>query len=53
MAKNDKCPKCPMSVGGKPDTNSDYCDACQFDPDTGWGGYTDNSDSDEETNHHY
>ena len=38
------CKKCDFSSGGKPNPCSDMCDGCQSDPDTGWGGFTDNSD---------
>ena len=53
MAANDNCKKCEFNICGKPNNSSDICDECQHDPDVGWGGYTDGSDPDEETNHHY
>ena len=37
-----KCKGCPYGYGS-PDTNSDFCNSCRNDPDTGWGGYTDHS----------
>jgi len=43
--KNDNCKNCEWSDNGKPDSLSDGCDSCQSDPDCGWGGYTDHSDS--------
>lgn len=52
MAHNDECKGCPQSCCGEPTPCSDYCDDCQNDPNTGWGGYTDHSDSDEKTKHH-
>lgn len=43
MGKNSNCKKCSYSSQGKPDNSSDICDGCQYDPDSGWGGYTDHS----------
>ena len=38
-----KCINCAHSWGGERDYNSDICDSCCYNPDTGWGGFTDNS----------
>ena len=39
-----KCSNCPhRSLSGGRDSLSDLCDSCTSDPDTGWGGYTNNS----------
>lgn len=37
------CADCPYSFCGHMDHDSDFCDACTHDPDTGWGGFTDHS----------
>ena len=34
-----KCNQCPW--GETYSNESDICDHCQNDPDTGWGGFTD------------
>ena len=44
----DRCVERDVSVvnilgGGERDYSSDICDSCCHDPDTGWGGFTDNS----------
>ena len=41
MGKN--CSNCKYSWGGERDYDSDICDSCTHDPDTGWGGFTDHS----------
>ena len=33
------CNKC--SLGERYSNDSDICDSCRHDPDTGWGGFTD------------
>jgi len=48
-----KCSECGYGSFGRRDPASDFCDGCQNDPDTGWGGFTDHYigkhfDSDEE-----
>lgn len=50
-----KCKNCKYSYDGHRDAESDICDNCVCDPDTGWGGFTDHSigkhfNSDEEAN---
>jgi hypothetical protein len=47
MGLNSNCKNCKQSVLGKPDNSSDYCDSCKYDPNTGWGGYTDHSSTDD------
>ena len=48
------CSACPYSTHGSRDALSDVCDGCSHDPDTGWGGYTNHSVSDEFDHHpHY
>jgi len=45
------CSNCPHSTfGGGYDPSSDVCDSCTCDPDTGWGGFTDHSISDDDGN---
>jgi hypothetical protein len=48
-----RCLTCSYSWDGEPDPLCDICDSCQHDPDTGWGGETDHSiiedDSDNES----
>ena len=34
--------KCPCGARTTPDPSCDMCDGWQNDPDTGWGGFTDN-----------
>lgn len=41
MGRN--CSNCKYSYGGERDYDSDICDSCTHDPDTGWGGFTDHS----------
>lgn len=53
-----KCKNCKYSYGGHRDAESDICDNCVCDPDTGWGGFTDHSigkhfNSDEEAKRYY
>lgn len=48
MGYRHNCSDCPYSVGGSRDPLSDICDGCTEDPDTGWGGFTDHSISNEE-----
>jgi hypothetical protein len=38
-----RCSNCKYSWGGSRDYDSDICDECTHDPDTGWGGFTDHS----------
>ena len=38
-----RCISCQYSWSGERDYSSDICDSCCHDPDTGWGGFTDNS----------
>lgn len=45
------CSTCPYNSFGSRDALSDVCDGCTSDPDTGWGGFTDHSISDD--NGHY
>lgn len=45
------CSDCPYSFNGSRDAMSDICDGCTSNPDTGWGGFTDHSVSDEEGHH--
>ena len=41
---NERCKDCSHgSFLGGPDPLSDWCDSCQSEPNTGWGGTTDNS----------
>lgn len=52
------CKNCKYSYGGHRDAESDICDNCVCDPDTGWGGFTDHSigkhfNSDEEAKRYY
>lgn len=44
MTRN--CTTCPYGIFGSRDALSDICDNCTSDPDTGWGGFTDHSISD-------
>lgn len=44
MGKN--CRSCSHASCGGPNANSDVCDSCRHEPNTGWGGYTDNSKTD-------
>lgn len=37
------CSNCLSSSYGGRDSDSDFCDACTHDPDTGLGGFTDHS----------
>ena len=52
------CKNCKYSYGGHRDAESDICDNCVCDPDTGWGGFTDHSigkhfNSDEEAKRYF
>ena len=42
------CSNCPY--GPHYDALSDYCDGCTHDSDTGWGGFTDHSIKDNDSN---
>jgi len=55
MARNN-CKNC--EYGPNYDPNSDMCDSCMCDSDTGWGGFYDHRvgkhfDSEEEQNEYY
>lgn len=47
MSYSRSCYTCPHAVCGEPNGLSDWCDECQEDPDTGFGGFTDHSYKDE------
>lgn len=40
---NRRCESCSRSNSCYPDLLSDFCDDCQCDSDTGFGGFTDHS----------
>lgn len=47
MGYTKTCSSCSHGCNGVPDSRSDWCDECQYEPDVGFGDFTDHSYKDE------